>query len=426
MQLNSKTLQKNQIDLEIEISAEEMKPYLEKATSILALEIKIDGFRPEKVPFEILKQHIDEMTIYEKAAELAIEKSYPKIVKEEHLETVGSPQISIIKLAPNNPLVYKATVALMPRVKLGKYKNIKLKRKKSEVSEKKVEEVLKDLQKMQTKEVLVKRPTQKTDKVVVDINMFLDKIPLEGGQAKNHAIYLDEPYYIPGLTDQLIGATEGEIKEFTLPFPKEHFQKHLAGKNVDFKIKIISIFALEPPPLDDNFAKTLGQNTLNDLKNLIRNNLLIEMENREEARLEEEILKQIVASSRFDDIPEALVDAEAHKMVHEFEDTLADKGINFHDYLKNIKKTTDDLLLDFAPRAVERIKTALVLREIAFVEKIEADQIEINDEIQKLSNYYQNEPEMLERIKSEESKEYLKNIIKNRKTIEFLKKIAIQ
>jgi trigger factor len=426
MKLISKTLQKNVLELEIEVSAEELKPSIEKAVSLLAQEVKIDGFRPEKVPYDVLAKQIGEMTIYEKAAELAVEKTYPKIVKEEHLETIGSPQISIIKLAPGNPLVYKATVSLVPRVKLGNYKKIKIERKKSEVPEKKVDEFLKDLRKMQTKEILTNRPAGREDKIVVDMDMFLDKVPLEAGQAKNHSIYLNEASYIPGLTDQLLDLRSGEHKEFTLPFPEEHYQKNVAGKDIEFKIRVISVFELQAPTLDDAFAKTLGQSTLDDLKTLIRRNLLTEMENKEEARLEEEVLKQVVAASRFDDIPETLVNAEARKMVHELEDALSEKGVNFHDYLKNIKKTEGDLLLDFAPRAVLRIKTVLAVKEIAVAENIGASQEEIEEEIKKLLEYYEKEPELFQRIQSDESREHLANVIKNRKTVQLLKKIATQ
>lgn len=424
MQLNSKTLQKNVLELEIEVPAEEMKTFLDKAASLLALEIKIDGFRPEKVPFDVLKKHVGEMTIYEKAAELAVEKTYPKIIKGELAETIGSPEISILKLAPGNAFVYKASVALLPKVKLADYRKIKVSRKKSEVPETKVGEALRDLQKMQTKEVLADRPAGKPDKVVVDLNMFLDKVPLEAGQAKNHAIFLSEESYVPGLTDQLIGLKTGETKEFTLPFPKEHYQKNIAGKNVDFKVKVHSVFELQPPALDDDLAKTLGQGNLDDLKNIIRRNLLVEMENREEARLEEEILKQIVAGSRIDDVPETLVNSESHKMVHELEESLAERNINFEDYLKNIKKTEKELMLEFAPRAVERIKTALAIKEIAAAEKIEATDKEIDEEITKLCEAYKDESDLLERVRSEESKQYLGNIIKNRKAVQLLKDLA--
>lgn len=424
MQLNSKTLQKNTVELEIEISVEELKTFLDKAVSVLSQEVKIDGFRPEKVPFDVLAKHVGEMTIYEKAAELAVEKTYPKILKDENLETIGSPEISVLKLAPGNPLVYKAKASLLPHIQLGDYHKIKISRKKGEISEEKVDAALRDLQKMQTKEVLANRPVGKADKVVLDMEMFLDKVALEDGQTKNHAIYMAEAYYVPGLTDQLIGLSAGDCKDFSLPFPKEHYQKNLAGKNVDFKVKVSSVFELQLPTLDDAFAKTLGQESLDKLKNLLRENLLREVENQEEARLEEEILKQVVAGSRVEDIPDALVNSEAHKMVHELEDSLAQRGINFEDYLKNIKKTEAQLMLDFAPRAVERIKTALAIKEIAAVEKIEATNAEIEEEVEKLREAYKNEPDLLERVQSEESRQYLTNIIKNRKAVQLLKTIA--
>ena len=424
MKLNSKTLQKNILELEVEIPVEELKNFLDKAAAALALEVKIDGFRPEKVPFDILAKHVGEMTIYEKAAELAVEKTYPKIIKDEHLETLGSPEISIVKLAPGNPLIFKAKVSLVPTVKLGDYQKIKIPRKKAELEEKKVEAALHDLQRMQTKEVLAARPAGKADKLVIDMDMFLDKAPLEGGQTKNHAIYMAEAYYVPGLTEQLIGLSAGDCKEFTLSFPKEHYQKNLAGKNVDFKIKVTSVFELQPPAQDDAFAKALGQATFDDLENLVRKNLLVEMENQEEARLEEEILKQLVANSRFDDIPETLINSEAHKMVHELEDSLAERGINFDDYLKNLKKTEGQLMLDFAPRAVERIKTALAIKELSAAEKIEATEAEIEEEITKLAEAYKKEPDILEHVRSEESKQYLSNVIKNRKAVILLKNLA--
>ncbi len=150
------------------------------------------------------------------------------------------------------------------------------------------------------------------------------------------------------------------------------------------------------------------------------------MENREEARLEEEILKQLVAGSRFDDIPETLVNSEAHKMVHELEESLAERGITFDDYLKNVKKTESQLMLDFAPRAVERIKTALAIKEIAAAEKIEATEAEIEEEVAKLCEAYKNEPDLLERVRSDESKQYLSNVIKNRKAVLLLKNLTIK
>jgi trigger factor len=403
-----------------------MQPCLERAGRELSKKTKIDGFRPGNAPFDVIKQKVGEMTLYEEAAEIAVRKSYVEVVKKENLQIVGQPQIEVLKLAPENPFSFKARAALMPKVKLADWKKIKVKRKEIKIDESDIENALRDLQKMQTKEKLVKRPADRHDKVVVDMEVLLDKVAVEGGQTKGHSIYLDEPYYIPGFCAELVGLSEGQTKKFSLPFPKEHYQKNLAGKNVDFKINIKEIFELEHPALDDNFAKSLGRASFSDLKNLIQSNLQTEYSQKEEQRREIEILEKIVEGSRFDDIPEILINAEAHKMVHELEDGVAERGLKFDDYLKNIGKTHDQILLDFAPQAVKRIKTALAISEIADKENIKVSEEEIDKEIEKVLEIYKDEPDMRERIHQEESRQYLRRTLQNRKVIKLLKEKIIE
>lgn len=426
MQTKIQKLPKNQVEIEIELSIEEMQPCLERAGRELSKKTKIDGFRPGNAPLDVIKQKVGEMTLYEEAAEIAVQKSYAEVVKKENLQVVGQPQIEVLKLAPENPFSFKARAALLPKIKLADWKKIKVKRKEIKVEENEIENVLRDLQKMQTKEKLVKRPADRHDKVVVDMEILLDKVTVEGGQVKGHSVYLDEPYYIPGFCAELIGLSEGQTKEFSLPFPKEHYQKNLAGKNVDFKINIKEIFELEHSALDDNFAKSLGHTSLSDLKNLVRSNLQTESSQKEEQRQEIEILEKIVEGSRFDDIPEILVDAEAHKMIHELEDSVAEKGLEFDKYLKNIGKSRNQILLDFAPQAVKRIKTAIAISEIANKEDIEVSEEEIDKEIEKVLEIYKDEPDMRERVHQEESRQYLKRTLQNRKAIKLLKERMIE
>lgn len=427
MQTKIQKLPKGLIEIEIELSPEEMQPYLEIAAKKLSKEIKVKGFRPGNVPSDILKQQVGEMTLYERAAEIAVQKSYVKIVEKENLKIIGQPEIEILKLAPNNPFVFRAKSALLPKVtKLANYKKIKVKQKEIKIEEKEVEAVLRDLQKMQTKEKLVRRPAQRHDKVVVDMEILLDKVLIEGGKVSGHSIYLDEPYYIPGLCDQLIGLSSGQTKEFSLPFPKEHYQKNLAGRNADFKVTVKDVFELEHPPLDDEFAKSLGQQTLVDLKKIIHDNLELEQKQKEEERLEIEILEKIVEESCFEEIPEILINAETHKMLHELEESIEEKGLKFNDYLQKIGKTQDQIILDFTPQAIKRIKTSLAISEIANKENIKASEEEIDKEIAQTLEIYKDNPEIHERIKSEESRQYLRNVITNRKTIEFLKNNAIK
>ena len=123
-------------------------------------------------------------------------------------------------------------------MKLPKWRQIKVAKKPIEVSEKEVEEALESLRKMKRQEKVIAKPATTEDKVVVDFDLFVGKVPLEGGQARKHGIYLNEKYYIPGLNDQLVGLKAGEAKEFNLKFPDNHYQAHLKGKNVDCKVKV--------------------------------------------------------------------------------------------------------------------------------------------------------------------------------------------
>lgn len=423
MQTKIQKLPKSQIEIEIELNQKEMQSHLLMAGKEISTERKINGFRPGNVPFEILKKQVGEMTIYERAAENAVQKSYAETVKKENLEVIGQPEIEILKLAPNNPFIFKARVSILPEIKLADYRKIKIKRKEIKVTEQEVDQILRDLQKMQTKEKLVKRPANKNDKLIVDMDISVDNVPIEGGQARKHSIYLNEPYYIPNLCDQLIGLSEGETKEFLLPFPKEHYQKKLAGKNANFKVSVISVFELEHPVLNDEFAKSLGQKNLLDLKNLIQKNLQEEKRQKEEQQFEIEILEKIVENSRFADLPEILINSETHKMFHELEDEIAKRGLEFGDYLQKIGKNQDQILLDFVPQAIVRIKTALVVAEIAKKEYIEVSEKEIEEEMKKILEIYKDQPELHERIKSEKSRQYLKNMLRNRKVIEFLKSL---
>lgn len=274
---------------------------------------------------------------------------------------------------------------------------------------------------MRRKESVVTRSATKEDKVMVNMEMFLDHVPIDGGQVKNHAVILSEKYYIPGFTDQMLSVAKGATKEFELPFPKEHYQKHIAGKQVKFRVKVQDVYELQPPPIDDAFAVALGQKTLADLKALLTKNLQEEMDQKENDRQEIALLKEMVRRSKFGEIPDLLVTSEVGRMLQELEQSVGSKGGEFEKYLESIKKTRAQLSLDMTPEAIERVKTALVIRTVADKERIEVSLEELSEEIEKMTKLYSNDNEMRERITSAEGKEYVRGTMRNRKTIAFLK-----
>lgn len=416
-----------QIELTIEIIPEEMQAFLNRAAEEISQKTKIPGFRPGKAPYDVVKSQVGEMKIYEEALEIAIPKTYVEAIKLKKLEVIGQPKIKVEKMAPGNPLVYVATVALLPTVKLADYKNLKVKKREVKVEDKEIEEILENLRKMRAKEILVRREIKTGDRAEVDFEMFLAGVPTENGQHQNYPLVIGENRLVPGFEDKLIGLKAGEKKEFVLKFAADHFDKNLAGREVDFKTEVKAVYERELPELNDDFAKAMGQFAdLAALKKQISDNLEQEKKMKEEQRYEGEILDKLVRASEFGIIPEILLHNESHKMLHEFEATITRQGLQFEDYLKNINKTEEQLEQEFSGSAEERVKAALVTREIANLEKIEARDDEIDKEIENILRYYSNNPEIEDKVRSDGYRDYLNNVLATRKVMEHFKKIIIK
>ncbi|MFH1677916.1 MAG: trigger factor [Patescibacteria group bacterium] len=421
MKIEKKDLAKSQIELTIELSFDEFKPYIEKGAEKVSREVKIEGFRPGKVPYEILKQKIGEMTILEESAHIAVNKTIDEAIsKNTKRQVVGQPQISITKLAPENPLEYKVIFAVIPELTLGDYKNFKIKKEKAEVDVKEVEKMLNQLREMRAKEVSVDREVKDKDKIIVDIDMFLDKVPVDGGQSKDTAIVVGKGYIVPGFGKKIIGAKKDEVREFNLPYPKEHHQANLAGKLVEFKVKVKDIFERQLPEINEEFVKGIGLKSKEELEENIKKNMLLEKEQRANQKAESDILDKIIEKTKFSDIPEVLVDSESKNMMSELEGNIAQQGGKFDDYLGHIKKTREQLVLDLLPNAIKRVKTSLLIREIANVEKINISDNEVEKEIMAMKFQYKDNNKIVARIKTPEYKAYLKNLMSGRKVIEKL------
>jgi len=422
MSATIKKLDKGQVELSFSLSTEEIAKDLENAAIRLSEERPLDGFRPGKAPFEMIKSRFGEMALYEAALPAIVRKNYVKTVEENDLHVYGEPSINVTALAPGNPVAFVATVAVVPSVtKLADHKKVKVESKAPTVPPENIEGALKELSRMQTVEVPVERAVTEKDKLVVDMSMSKDGVVVEGGTAKDHGIFLDEEYYVPGFREQVIGLKTGDNKKFSLKFPENHFQKHLAGTDVDFNLTVKAVHELQHPPLDDEFAKKLGQPDMTKLRALIEENMMKEASDKEEQRVEVEILEQLVAGSEFEEIPEKILNDEINRMLEELKHGVAERRVEFADYLQNINKTVDDLKLEFVPQAIKRIKTALVIRAVAEADKVEVSDAEILEETTRHLNSSADNAEMQAYIRSEEYEGYIRTNLRNRKVLAALR-----
>ncbi len=423
MKVTKKDLEKSQVELTVELTIEEFKPYIPKGAEKVSQEVKIEGFRPGKAPFDIIKNKVGEMTILEEAAKIAIDKTIESAVKEnEKRQLIGQPQINITKLAPENPLEYKIILIIIPEVTLTDYKNIKVKSKTVELKDEEVEKMINELKEMRVKEVISDKPATEGGKLLADIEMFLDNVPVEGGQGKGTNIILGKDYVIPGFDKNLIGAKKGETKEFKLPYPEEHHQKNLAGKMVDFRVKINEVYDRQLPELDEEFVKNFGLKSVDELKTNIKKSLTTEKEQKEQNRCERELLDKLIEKSKFSEIPESLIEHESRVMVSEFEYGMEKQGGKFDDYLSHIGKTRDQFVLELLPEAIKRVKSSLAIKKIAEAEKLGVTKEEIDKAVEDLIKQFQGKEKDLEsKVNNPAYREYLENSMASRKVIDKLK-----
>ena len=428
MNIKKKDLEKSQVELTVTLTWKEFEPYLAKGAEEVSKRVKVEGFRSGKVPLDVLKQKVGEMAILEEAASIAISKDFDKVMKEGigSQQAVGQPKVSINKLAPDNDLEYKLEIAILPEITLGEYKELGVEKEEVKVEDKELEKTLEQLAEMKVQEKAVDREIKEGDKVTAKIEMFQDKVPVEGGQSQDATVLIGKDYFLPGLDKELLKAKKGETKSFSLPFPENHHQKHLAGKMVDFKVEIKEVFERDIPKLDDEFATAFQFKSLKELKDNLINNIKHEKEHKNEQKTEIAILDAVLKNVKFGDIPEVLIEHETNNMFEEMKQSIERQGGKFEDYLSSVSKTREELTADMLPEALKRVKSALLVKEIAKKEKIEITDKDIDAKVSELKEQYKGDDKVQEMIKAPHYRAYLGNLLGNQKVISQLKEWNIK
>jgi len=200
----------------------------------------------------------------------------------------------------------------------------------------------------------------------------------------------------------------------------------LAGKNVQFKIKIKDVFKRQLPELSDELAKTLGQDSVAKLKELIKNNLLQEAEQKADQQFEIQVLDALIAKTDFAELPDLLIDAERQKMFYELKRDLDNHGVSIEQYLADIKKTQEEMYAGFKEQAEKRAKAALISRQIAKDNDIKIADAEVDKEIKMMENMYKDNKEYLENLKKPEVRDTIAMTLQNRKVMQWLRKQVLR
>lgn len=429
MQVSKTSKKPSQATFTIEISVEEVRPFLDKAAAHISEHAPVAGFRPGHATYDVVVAKYGAQAIWEEAVDAVVRKFMPKALLESGVEIAGQPRVNVEKVAVDNPIIFTAEVDLMPEItKLADYKKLTIDAKPIAVNDEEVQTALKDLARMQIKQVraLADHAITGEDLAVIDVDMKKAGVPMEGGQGRGWRVFMNEDAYIPGMKEPLMGMKEGEQKTFDLTFPETYAQKALAGQVITMETTVKEIFLLEAPAMDDAFAKTVGMESMQVLREKIVENLQEEHTEEERMRQERALLELLAEKSSFGEIAEGLIQEEVNKMVHELEHAVEKQGGVFADYLTAIKKTPASLREEMHPQGLMRVKVALVLRAIAKAESIDVSEEEAKKEVENQAKFYEDDKQRKQLVESGAYRDFVRGKMQNKKTVEKLREWMVK
>lgn len=426
MKVAVEKLPKSHVKLRVELTAEEVRPYLERAAKALSEEQTPKGFRPGTAPFDVMRSAVGDQAIVEQALKDLVPKTYVEAVTErEDFETIGAPKVEVERVALDAPWLYTAQVAVLPEVRLGEYRNIHGARRAITMDAGEIDRELETLRKMRASFLSVARAAQKGDLVNVDITATADGAPLEPGPQTNQPFLLGEGNLIPGFEEHLVGMKEGEESRFTVTFPESHHRAELRGRRVDFHVRVRVIQQRILPALDDTFAQRLGKfSTLAELTHQLEANLRSEKEEREQQRFHQELLDQVIGATSFGDIPDELLERELDVMLTELQEGVAAMGLPFETYLAQVKKSRAELREGLRPQALRRIRAGLTLRALGKHERVDVTAAEVEEEVNSTLRAFPSPDEARKRVDLEALQDMAAAAVRNRKVFALLEGVA--
>lgn len=349
---------------------------------------------------------------------------YSEAIKEHSVEPVDRPELDVTQIEKGKDLIFSVEVFVRPDVVLGDYKNLEAKKVVDEVTDDDVSAEIERARDRNSRFVEVTdRPAKLDDQVNIDYAGFDGDNQFAGGTAKGQELVLGSGHFIPGFEDQLVGATVGQDVDVNVTFPEEYHEKSLAGKPVVFHVHVNGIREKEVPALDDEFAKDMGFDTLDEYKADVKANLIKRNEERAETAFENEVVEKAVATCEMD-IPNGMVEEAIDNMLRDMEMRLMYQGMKLDDYFKYTGQTREQVREMYREQATERVKTQLALEAIRDAEKIEATEEEIDAEIAKLADSRKKSLEDMKKQLTDGDKEYFKQAATMNKVVEFLKGCA--
>ena len=411
----------NKVTLKITVDNNKFEEAVNKAYNKTKGKYNIPGFRKGKAPKVVIETQYGKGVFYNDAIDMLFPEVYPEAIKELNIDPIDRPDLDIEEISKDNGLVMVVNVEVKPEFELGAYKGIEISKVDNTVSEEDVEARLNEMVNRNARLTSVEdKALENGDTAVIDFEGFENGVAFEGGKGENYNLVIGSNTFIPGFEDQLVGKKAGEEVEVNVTFPETYHAENLAGKPVVFNVKVNDVKVKEVPALDDEFAKdTTEFETLAELRADVKAKLEEQAKNAADAEMRNALVEKVSANTEVE-VPEAMVQHQIDNMLMELNYQLQYQGLNLEQLLQMTGRGLDELREERRADAERLVKSSLVLEAIAEKENVEANDADVDAELEKIAAMYNMEVEKIKSSLRETDIEDIKGQIKIRKTLDLL------
>jgi trigger factor len=419
-------LPESRVRVQAEVPAQEVEKRVAQAARQLARGLRVPGFRAGKAPPPIVIRRVGRDAVLDEAVRESISGWYTAAIDAAGVVPIGEPDLDMGDLPrEGEPLRFSIEIGVRPKAQLGDYKGLEVGRRDAQVADEDVQAELDRMRERSAKLDTVERAAGRGDFVVMDYLGTLDGEPFEGGEGRDQMVELGSGRLIPGFEQQLEGASAGEERTVTVTFPEDYGAEHLAGKDAQFAVTVKEVKAKELPELDDELAAEAGFDTLDELREDIRERLAERQATQIEAEFREAALDSAVNNAKLD-VPDALVEARARELWDSMLHQLAHQGISREAYLR-ISGRDEEEIVDQGKLDAERaLRREAVLAAIAAAEGLEPTEEDMLEAVQAAAPRGErvSPKKLLERLRSNGRLDALRDDLSQRKALDLVAESA--
>ncbi len=411
-----------QVELTIEVPAEEVVSTMDRVYREMGKHTQVPGFRKGKAPRAILERHVSEESVRRHTMDDLLPQAYADALQETKVEPYTDPEIEIVQFENEQPLIFKARVPLPPKIELGEYKGIEVERAQVGVTDEDIEAELKYIQDSRAKiEPAEGRGIQTGDIAMVEMTTTIEGE--EPAEARRTLVRVGSN--VPAFDEQMIGMNPGDEKSFDVDYPQDAPDEAIAGKKMHYAVKVESIREVKLPELNDEFAQAVGEfKSIEELKDEIRRRLTDARNSAADQEVENRIIEEIVSRSSVC-FPDVIVESRvSHDLQHLRED-LEKEGRNMRQYLDQIGKTRDEFMEELKQAITRRVTAGLVLGELAEKENLRVTDEELDARIDQMAEEAKTTREAVEAyMEPRGGRDSLENAMLDARITDFLKSVS--